>query len=61
VAAQAQTGSRAVPYAVLPPPKPKGITITYTRSTNVKDPPPEWFERPSLLEVIVSALLLKGR
>ena len=50
-----------VPYAVLPPPKTKGITITYTRSTNVKDPPPEWFERPSLLEVIAYALLLKGR
>jgi hypothetical protein len=49
-----------LPYAVLPPPKPKGITITYTRSTNVKDPPPEWFEQSSLLEVI-AYLLLKGR
>jgi hypothetical protein len=54
-------GVQPLPYAVLPPPKPKGITITYTRSTNVKDPPPEWFERPSLLEVIAFALFLKGK
>jgi hypothetical protein len=54
-------GVERVPYAVLPPLEPRPIIITTTRTTNVKDPPPEWFKAPSLLEVILSALLLKGR
>jgi hypothetical protein len=39
-----------VPYAVMPPPKPKSIIITTTRTTNLKVPPPERFERSSFLK-----------
>ena len=35
----------------LPPPKPQSSSPT-TRSTNVKNPPPEFFQQPSLLELI---------
>jgi hypothetical protein len=50
-----------VPQRLLPPP-PKPLTLTITRTTNVKNPPPEWFKTPEgVFGLLAAALLLRGK